>query len=196
MSTTGFTKLGLHKNLSQNTHINRLEFTAYELTASDHVDFFLSCRHPIRSAHIRQRFSHYNDDSAAIKFIINIAKVWYKLLYKNKILYKKMFKRLKQLDTGTLLHLPRTMDFNVWDSFYAYWDKDGHGTSITALKDAQPGLMRHVATLVDGEDQSVEFVVECADGSVNASITVNAKYYVIWHMGSISEILVKIAEVI
>jgi hypothetical protein len=109
-----------------------------------------------------------------------------------------MLKRLKQLDTAALLgQLPRTMEFkrghtfySLWDlnehwatlSSYVLWDKDGHGTSITALTNAHPGLIRHVATHVDEEEDQqkwVDFVVECADGTVNACITVTVKYYCI-----------------
>jgi hypothetical protein len=103
-----------------------------------------------------------------------------------------MLKRLKQLDAAALLgQLPRTMDFITCPcySFYALWDKDGHGTNMAALTDAQPGLMRHVKTLVDEEDQSVDFVLECANGTVNASITV--KVYVAWDSEYITHIFVE-----
>jgi hypothetical protein len=76
------------------------------------------------------------------------------------------------------------------------WDKDEHGTSMAALTDDHPGLMRHVATRVaeeeDDQTKWVDFVVECANGAVNACITVQVKYSVIWHSEYISEILVKI----
>jgi hypothetical protein len=48
------------------------------------------------------------------------------------------------------------------------WDYD-----VPALIDAQPcGLMRHVATRRKNDEMKlVEFVVECANGTVNACIT-------------------------
>jgi hypothetical protein len=86
------------------------------------------------------------------------------------------------------------MDFDVWDS----WNKYGHGTSMAALTDAHPGLMRHVRTRVDGEDDQikwVDFVVECADGTVNACITVQVKYFELMQAKCVRLILVKIVEV-
>jgi carboxypeptidase C (cathepsin A) len=74
----------------------------------------------------------------------------------------------------------------------ALWNNDGPGTSMAALTDAKSGLMRHVATRVDIEDGTkVEFVVECADGAVNAFITFQLGYY-FENRQNISEILVKI----
>jgi hypothetical protein len=64
---------------------------------------------------------------------------------------------------------------------------------MAALTDAQPGLMPHVKTLVHGgKKESVDFVVECANGTVNASITVQLEYSRYFDMKYISEILVKI----
>jgi hypothetical protein len=80
---------------------------------------------------------------------------------------------------------------------FKYFDTDWHGTSISALTDYQPGLIRHVATRVDeenGKKKSVEFVVECADGTVNACITVNLFEINGPEVNDISNILLKIAE--
>jgi hypothetical protein len=107
-----------------------------------------------------------------------------------------MLKRLKQLDAGALLggQLPRTMDFEalLCDSFA------NPGTSMAALTDAQPaGLIRHVATRVDEEDDLmkwIDFVVECADGTVNVCISVEMKHYEYIQAEYISKIMVKIVE--
>jgi hypothetical protein len=69
MGSTFATKTELH-NISQIAHISRLEYTARELTASDHVDFLLGCRRPIHSAHI-----WHCKQGDAHGFIITIAKV-------------------------------------------------------------------------------------------------------------------------
>jgi hypothetical protein len=102
-------------------------------------------------------------------------------------------KRLQQLDAGALLaQLPRTIDFEVWDR----WDTDRHGTSIDALTDDHPGLMHHVATRVDEEEDQtkwVDFVVACANGAVNAFITVQLESN-FSHDEYISEIFVKIEK--
>jgi hypothetical protein len=50
---------------------------------------------------------------------------------------------------------------------------------MAALTDDHPGLMHHVATRVDEEDDQtkwVDFVVACANGAVNAFITVQLEY--------------------
>jgi hypothetical protein len=106
-----------------------------------------------------------------------------------------MLKRLKQLDAGALLgQLPRTIDFKTPHGFLTLWDKDGHGTSMAALTDDHPGLIRHVRTRREEEDQqkSVDFGVE---GTVNACITLQVGYSVMWQTEYITEILVKIVEV-
>jgi hypothetical protein len=83
---------------------------------------------------------------------------------------------------------------NLWDY---KWDMNGHGTSMAALTDDHPGLMRHVATRVDGKDDQtklIEFLVKCADGTVDACIIVKVKYFGYMQAEYIFEILVKIEK--
>jgi hypothetical protein len=85
------------------------------------------------------------------------------------------------------------MKIEIWMK-YSLWDFNGHGTSMATLMNVHPGLMRHVAR-VDEENnamKSVELVVECADGTVNACITVQLEYSDRYQMKYISKILVKI----
>jgi hypothetical protein len=65
-----FAKQEMHKSLLQIARISLLVFKAYESTASDHVDFFLGCLHPVHSTRIMQC-----KDDGVDKFIINMAKV-------------------------------------------------------------------------------------------------------------------------
>jgi hypothetical protein len=53
----------------QIARINRLLIDAYSVT--EHIDFFIGCRYPIRNARIRQ---FYNVNGTVL-FIINMAKV-------------------------------------------------------------------------------------------------------------------------
>jgi hypothetical protein len=102
-----------------------------------------------------------------------------------------MLQRLKQLDAGALGQLPRTMDFRPWIYSKFLWDKNGHGTTMAALTDDQPGGMHHVATrCCTGEQSLVDFVVECANGTVNACITVKVEVLQSQHI--ITHILVQI----
>jgi hypothetical protein len=109
-----------------------------------------------------------------------------------------MFKRLKQLDAGTLIgQLPHTMNFTWLYCFNFVWDNNGYGSTIAALTDENehPGLMRHVATSYSGGGNSclLDFVVECADGTVNACFTITVKHSPnLFHPLYVADILLKI----